>query len=292
MATVQAGSGADVQRCLAANSSNSFPGRWTDSSAPWKKYCSATGFRDPTWPPWRLSVAARASRWSPPDCRGVCRCRSSPRRSPCTAPPSARRCSANCNRRRAPQPRRVPSSRTRPNWWPPTDEMTQAARGARAGDDGPVAWSQDADAAEPVPYTGPEHTSDYGRESTGFGYADDERYGAQAARLPWYKRTALVLSVGRCGRGGAGGGGVGADLGPHQQRPGQPTGAPQTSQTVTVTGPNNSPTVTVIPPPPRVHDHHAAAPPTTTTTPPPTTPRRPRRRPPQPRRPRRPRHRR
>ena len=78
----------------------------------------------------------------------------------------------------------------------PTDAMNQAARGARAGDDRPVAWSQDAEAAEPVPYTGPEHISDYGRESTGFGYADDERYGAQAAaRLPWYKRTALVLSV-------------------------------------------------------------------------------------------------
>jgi hypothetical protein len=59
----------------------------------------------------------------------------------------------------------------------------------------PVAWSQDADAAEPVPYTGPEHPSDYGRESTGFGDTDDDRYGAQAARLPWYKRTALVLTT-------------------------------------------------------------------------------------------------
>jgi len=153
----------------------------------------------------------------------------------------------------------------------PTDEMTQAARGARAGDDRPVAWSQDADAAEPVPYTGPEHTSDYGRESTGFGYANDERYGAQAARLPWYKRTALVLSV------------VGAaaavlvavvlalTLGHTNKAPANEPAPPQTSQTVTVTGPNNSPTVTVIPPPPPPSTNTTQPPAPTTTTQPPTT---------------------
>jgi hypothetical protein len=154
----------------------------------------------------------------------------------------------------------------------PTDAMNQAARGARAGDDRPVAWSQDAEAAEPVPYTGPEHISDYGRESTGFGYADDERYGAQAARLPWYKRTALVLSV------------VGAaaavlvavvlalTLGHTNNAPANQPAPPQTSQTVTVTGPNNSPTVTVIPPPPPPSTTTTQPPLTaTTTTPPPTT---------------------
>jgi Hsp70 protein len=153
----------------------------------------------------------------------------------------------------------------------PTDEMTPAARGARAGDDRPLAWSQDADAAEPVPYTGPEHTNDYGRESTEFGYADDERYGTQAARLPWYKRTALVLSV------------VGAaaavlvavvlalTLGHTTNGPANQPAPPQTSQTVTVTGPNNSPTVTVIPPPPPPSTNTTQPPAPTTTTPPPTT---------------------
>jgi hypothetical protein len=135
----------------------------------------------------------------------------------------------------------------------------------------PVAWSQDADAAEPVPYTGPEHPHDYGRESTGSGDADDERDGVQAARLPWYKRTALVLSV------------VGAavavlvavvlalTLGHTNNAPPNEPPPPQTSQTVTVTGPNNSPTVTVIPPPPPPSTNTTQPPAPTTTTPAPTT---------------------
>ena len=153
-----------------------------------------------------------------------------------------------------------------------TDEMTQAARGARAGDDRPVAWSQDADAAEPVPYTGPEHTSDYGRESTGFDYADDQRDGAQAARLPWYKRTALVLSVVGAAAAVLVAAVLALTLGHTNKAPANEPAPPQTSQTVTVTGPNNSPTVTVIPPPPPPSTTTTQPPPpTTTTTPPPTT---------------------
>jgi len=128
----------------------------------------------------------------------------------------------------------------------------------------PVAWSQDADAAEPVPYTGPEHTGDYARESTGLGYADDEHYGTQAARLPWHKRTALVLSVAGAGAAVLVAVVLALTLGHTKNAPNEP--APQT---VTVTGPNNSPTVTVIPPPPSSTD--TTQPPAPTTTTPPTT---------------------
>lgn len=135
----------------------------------------------------------------------------------------------------------------------------------------PVAWSQDADAAEPVPYTGPEHAIDYGRDSTGFGDADDDRYPAQAARLPWYKRTALVLSVAGAAAAVLLAVVLALTLGHTNNAPANQPAPPQTSQTVTVTGPNNSPTVTVIPPPPPPSTTTTQPPAPTTTTPPPTT---------------------
>jgi Hsp70 protein len=135
----------------------------------------------------------------------------------------------------------------------------------------PVAWSQDADAAEPVPYAGPEHTADYGRESTGFGYADEDRYGGQAARLPWYKRTALVLSVAGALAAVLVAVVLALTLGHTNNAPANEQAPPQTSQTITVTGPNNSPTVTVIPPPPPSSTDTTQPPAPSTTTPPPTT---------------------
>jgi hypothetical protein len=160
-------------------------------------------------------------------------------------------------------------------------ELVETARAA-AGGEPPVAWSQDADeAAEPVPYTGPDMTGEYGQEAAGSGVADSDRYPAVPARLPWYKRTALVLSV------------VGAaaavlvavvlalTLGNNKTTPVHVTPSnepPQTSQTVTITGPNDTTTVTVIPPPPSSSEPAPTTTtttsqpaPTTTTTPPPTT---------------------
>jgi Hsp70 protein len=133
----------------------------------------------------------------------------------------------------------------------------------------PVAWSEDADAEEPVPYTGPEHTGDYGRDTTGFGYADDDRYAAQAARLPWYKRTALVLSVAGAGAAVLVAVVLALTLGHANNTPPNEPAPPRTSQTITVTGPNNSRTVTVIPPPPITNTTQPPA--TTTTNQPPTT---------------------
>jgi hypothetical protein len=168
---------------------------------------------------------------------------------------------------------------------PMVETPTELVETARvAGGDPPVAWSQDADeAGEPMPYTGPDMTGEYGQEAAGSGDADSDRYPAAPARLPWYKRTALVLSV------------VGAaaavlvavvlalTLGHSNTTPVHVTPSnepPQTSQTVTITGPNDTTTVTVIPPPPSSSEPApTTAPstttsqpaPTTTTTPPPTT---------------------
>lgn len=158
---------------------------------------------------------------------------------------------------------------------PVVENPTEAVETARVTErDRALAWSQDADdAAEPVPYTGPDMTGEYGREPTRSGAAATGRAAAATASLPWYKRTALVLSV------------VGATaavlvavvlaltLGHSKTKPANTTpsdepGPPQTSQTVTITGPDNSTTVTVLPPPPPSSSTQptTSQPPTTTTT--------------------------
>jgi actin-like ATPase involved in cell morphogenesis len=154
-------------------------------------------------------------------------------------------------------------------------DMTQAMPAARVANDSPLAWSEDADTDEPVPYTGPEHTDDYGREATGFDDADDDRDAAAAAvaPLPWYKRTALVLSLALAGVAMLVAAVLALTLGQSDTNPVNTTppnepAPPQTSQTVTVTEPNNSTTVTVVPAPP---PSTTQPPVTTTTTEPPTT---------------------
>jgi hypothetical protein len=164
---------------------------------------------------------------------------------------------------------------------PPT-QVAPTAWAAQAGDNEQsasfraLAWSQDAAAGEePVPYTGPEHTGEYGREATGFDYAADDRYPAEVGPLPWYKRTALFVSVAAAGAAALVAVVLALTLGntktnPVNTTPPNEPAPPQTSQTVTVTGPNNSPTVTVIPPPPPPSTN-TTQPPVTTTTAPPTT---------------------
>jgi hypothetical protein len=151
---------------------------------------------------------------------------------------------------------------------PPTQAVPTAAAEPAA-----LAWSEDACADdEPVPYTGPEHTGDYVRAATRFDDAADNRYADEAERLPWYKRTALVLIVA---------GAVAAilvalmlalTLGNNNTNPVNttpPIAPPQTSQTVTITEPNNSTSVPVVPPPPT--SNSPEPPPVTTTANPPTT---------------------
>jgi hypothetical protein len=134
---------------------------------------------------------------------------------------------------------------------------------ARTGAQGGLAWSQDASGDEPVPYTGPEIANEYGREPTGLEDATADRYAAEPGGLPWYKRTALVLTV-----AGAIGGllllavVLALTLGHDKTTP-----AP--SQTVTRTLPNGDTSTSVVPaPPPSTTEAPPATSnqPTTTTT--------------------------
>jgi hypothetical protein len=165
---------------------------------------------------------------------------------------------------------------------PIVENPTEAVETAKVTDGGrPLAWSQDADdAADPVPYAGPDMTGEYGREPTGLGDADSDRAAAATPSLPWYKRTALVLSVVGAGAAVLVAALLALTLGhtktnPVNNTPPSEPAPPQTSQTVTITGPNDSTTVTVIPPPPAPSTEPpastTASQPPTTTTPAPTT---------------------
>ncbi|OBF68499.1 molecular chaperone [Mycobacterium sp. 852002-51971_SCH5477799-a] len=144
-------------------------------------------------------------------------------------------------------------------------DMTQAAWGAQATDvDDALAWSQDAVDDEPVPYTGRDATGEYADEAREFDGATGSRYApAPQGRLPWYKRTALVLSVAAAGAAVLVALILAINLLSTKSTPVSPTSPPtQPPQTVTITGPNDSTTVTVIPAPPP-----STEPPATTTTP-------------------------
>lgn len=160
-------------------------------------------------------------------------------------------------------------------------DMTQAAWAAQATDvDDALAWSQDADNAEPVPYTGRDATGEYADEAREFDDATGSRYAAGQAKLPWYKRTALVLSVAGAGAAVLVALILAINLLLTKSTPVSPTSPPsQPPQTVTITGPNDSTTVTVIPAPPPPSSEAPAPtttapapePSTTTTTAPPST---------------------
>ncbi len=153
------------------------------------------------------------------------------------------------------------------------DGMTQAMPAVRdrAGANHPLAWSQDDEGDEPVPYTGGEHSGGYAREAARSDSADDEGH-AETPTLPWYKRTALVLSIAGAGVAVLVAVLLAITLGHNKPNPGN-TPPPIT---VTITGPDNSSTVTVIPGPATPSTQApvttTTAPPTTrTTTAPPTT---------------------
>jgi hypothetical protein len=152
----------------------------------------------------------------------------------------------------------------------PAADMTQAIPGARIDEEGPLAWSEDEDEEDPVPYTGPEHSGQYVRDAMGFEYADDD---PDAAPPPWYKRTAVVLSLAAAAAAIMVAIILALTLGeenptPVQPSPSHPT-APPPEQTVTVT--ESTETVTAPPPPPPSTTTTTEAPPTTTYEPPPTT---------------------
>jgi len=149
----------------------------------------------------------------------------------------------------------------------------------------PLAWSEDADGGdEPVPYTGGEHSREYAREAARFDDPADQRYAEEAGRLPWYKRTALVLTVAGAILAVLVAVVLALTLGHTNTNPVNttpPSAPPPTPQTVTITAPDNSTSTSVIPPPPTTNPPPvtttyeptttAAPPPPTTTAPPPTT---------------------
>lgn len=146
--------------------------------------------------------------------------------------------------------------------------VTQAAWAAQATDvDDALAWSQDADSDEPVPYTGRDATGEYTDEAREFEYP-------APGGLPWYKRTALVLTV-------AGAAvavlvatalAIGLLMTKSTPAPTSPTSQPPPPpQTVTITGPNDSTTVTVVPAPPPPSSEAPVTTTTTTAPPPPSS---------------------
>jgi hypothetical protein len=153
-------------------------------------------------------------------------------------------------------------------------DMTQMLRGARIEEERPLAWSEDEEEDDPVPYTGPEHSGQYVRDAMGFDDGDDDPY-AEAAPLPWYKRPALILSLVGAGAAVLIAAVLALTLGhdntnPVQTPPSQPT-SPPPEQTVTVTESNPGPTATTTPPPPPPSTTTTEAPVTTTTEVPTTT---------------------
>ncbi|KAA1249938.1 Hsp70 family protein [Mycobacterium simiae] len=147
---------------------------------------------------------------------------------------------------------------------------------ANAASPTPLAWSEDANTGnEPVPYTGPDATGEYGRQATGFDDRQDQRYAAAAEPLPWYKRAAVVFSLAAAGLAIVVAAVLGLTLGPSKSKPVNTTSVapepPPPPITTTVIGPNNSPTVTVITQPPPATTTTAPPPVTTTTTQPTTT---------------------
>jgi hypothetical protein len=156
-------------------------------------------------------------------------------------------------------------------------DMTQVLPGARIEEDGPLAWSEDPDAdSGPVPYTGPEHSGQYVRDAMDFDDSEYDGYGAESGRLPWYKRTVLLLAVGSAALALLLLGVVlaltlGHNETPPVTPPSQTTPAPPpppTPQTVTVTESTTTTTTTTEAPPPPTYTTEA---PVTTTAPPTTT---------------------
>jgi hypothetical protein len=149
-------------------------------------------------------------------------------------------------------------------------DMTQAMPRARIEEERPLAWSEDEDEEDPVPYTGPEHSGQYVRDAMDF--EDDDRYATSPP--VWYKRPAVVISLVAAAMAILLAVILALTLGEEKPAPVQtptptrPT-TPSPEQTVTIT---DTPTETVTaPPPPPPSTTTTTEVPTTTYQPPPTT---------------------
>jgi actin-like ATPase involved in cell morphogenesis len=165
---------------------------------------------------------------------------------------------------------------------PQTETSPTASSGERANAKGPgpygaLAWSEvTGTGGEPVPYTGPDHTDEPVEETTGDheegheegheeDHEEDDGHPTEPGKLPWYKHTALILTVvGACAAVLLAAG-LALKLVQSKTSPTTTTtpSQPETSQTTTVTTPN---TTTEVPSP----TTESSA--TTTETPTPSTP--------------------
>jgi actin-like ATPase involved in cell morphogenesis len=132
-----------------------------------------------------------------------------------------------------------------------------------------LAWSEASGTGkEPVPYTGPEHTDERVEETPADHEEDhdeDHDHPAEPGKLPWYKRTMLILTVaGACVAVLAAVGLALGLVGPKRTSPGTPSSTETTSQTTTVTTPS---TTTTDVPSPATEPSEIS-----TNTPPPATP--------------------
>jgi len=137
-----------------------------------------------------------------------------------------------------------------------------------------LAWSQDAAGGEePVPYTGPEHTRGYGQEPAASQPAVEDHFPAEPGPLPWYKRTALVVTVAAAAAAVLVAVSLALTMGNNKPGPANTTTETpsQTPETVTTTLPNGSVVTSVVPAPPPPPSSNTTQSPSSTTTSPSTT---------------------
>ncbi len=133
---------------------------------------------------------------------------------------------------------------------------------------GALAWSEvTGTGEEPVPYTGPEHTDERVAETTADhdeDHEEDRDHPTEPRKLPWYKRTVLIMTVAGAGVAVVAAAGLWLSLGQSKLGPTNTTTSspPETSRTTTATAPSTTTTTTEVPTP------IPAPPPTTTYYPP------------------------
>ena len=164
----------------------------------------------------------------------------------------------------------------------PTESDPQGGNDARSGFLGALAWSEAASGVEPVAYSGPEHTGEHVEETADDDDdddddGDDEDGPAERGKLPWHKRTVLIVTVAGAVAAVLAAAGLWLSLAQKKTGPTE-TITPQTSLTTTATTPSSTttsvPTTTEPPPPPPPTTTYYQPPPTRTYPPssyPPTT---------------------
>jgi actin-like ATPase involved in cell morphogenesis len=163
---------------------------------------------------------------------------------------------------------------TTPAGTPPTQTAPTAFSGERAADagsaPGALAWSEESGTGqEPIPYTGPEHADEHVEEPIS-DHKEELSSPPQRVKRPWYKRTALIMTLAGTGAAVLAAGGLALSLSNSKTSPTQTTtpSQPETSQVTTTTEPSTAATTTTTEEPPPTSELPAT---TTYIPPPPST---------------------